>query len=99
MSVNKSLAVNLKRYREQSQLTQEKLAELAGCSKNHLSAIERGKKFPGSSLIEKLCVILKIKPYELFLDESDLQSLSKQKNFIEYVMDSLNTKDLKNPLK
>lgn len=94
MSVNNSIAANLKEIREKHDLTQEKLAEMAGCSKNHLSALERGVKFPSSSLIERLSSILKIKPYELFLDDIDKKKLRRKDNFVEYVMDSLNKKNL-----
>ena len=89
MSANDSIAANLKRYREKENLTQERLSELAGCSKNHLSALERGKKFPSAALIDKFCEILNVKTYELFMDNTDIEELKKQKNFIEYVMDSL----------
>ncbi len=95
MSVNDSMAANLKRYREMQKLTQEQLAELAGCSKNHLSALERGKKFPGAALIEKFSRILNVKPYQLLLDESDIKKHLKRDTIIEYVMESINTDYLK----
>ncbi len=95
MSVNDSMAANLKRFREKQKLTQEQLAELAGCSKNHLSALERGKKFPGAALIDKFCKILDIKPYQLLLDESDIQKHFKRDTIIEYVMESINPDYLK----
>ncbi|HAK46870.1 MAG TPA: hypothetical protein DCO79_13255 [Spirochaeta sp.] len=96
MSVNDSMAVNLKKFREERGLTQEKLSEIAGCSKNHLSALERGVKFPSASLIDKLSQTLKIKPYELLLDTSDNEEIRKQKDFVEYVMDSVDKKKLLN---
>lgn len=96
MSVNDSMAVNLKKFREERGLTQEKLSEIAGCSKNHLSALERGVKFPSASLIDKLSQTLKIKPYELLLDNSDNEEIRKQKDFVEYVMDSVDKKKLLN---
>jgi len=90
------MAVNLKKFREERGLTQEKLSEIAGCSKNHLSALERGVKFPSASLIDKLSQTLKIKPYELLLDTSDNEEIRKQKDFVEYVMDSVDKKKLLN---
>ena len=95
MSVNDSMAANLKRFREKRKLTQEQLAEMAGCSKNHLSALERGKKFPGAALIENFSRILNVKPYQLLLDESDIQKYRKRDSIIEYVMESINTDYLK----
>ena len=94
MSVNNSIAANLKDFREKKDLTQEKLAELAGCSKNHLSALERGVKFPSSSLIDKFSTILRIKPYELFLDKTDKKKLQRKDNFVDYVMDSIDKDQL-----
>ena len=95
MSVTDSFAANLKKFREKEKLTQEQFAELAGCSKNHLSALERGVKFPRDSLIDKFCEILKIKPFELFLDSEDSEKMKKKDSFIDYVMDSIGP-DLKN---
>lgn len=99
MPVNNSIAANLKEFREKQDLTQEKLAEMAGCSKNHLSALERGVKFPSSSLIDRLSLILKIKPYELFLDDNDKIKLRRKDNFVEYVMDSLDKNHLQKIVK
>ncbi len=95
MSVNDCMAANLKKFRENRKLTQEKLAEMAGCSKNHLSSIERGVKFPSAGLIDKLSNILDIKPFELFQDESDINKQHKRNIVIEYVMDSLDREKLK----
>lgn len=36
------LGHRLQEFREQAGLTQQQLSELAGCSKNYLSAVERG---------------------------------------------------------
>ena len=83
------MSVNLKKFREKQNLTQARTAELAGCSKNHLSALERGIKFPSPALIDKLCEILDVKPWELLLDETDRIQIKKQKDFVEYVMDSI----------
>ena len=41
--------------RKELGLTQEKLAEQIGISKNHLSNIERGKNLPTVPLLFKLC--------------------------------------------
>ena len=38
---------NLRFYRNEQGLTQEKLSELTGISTDYLSEIERGKKTPG----------------------------------------------------
>lgn len=41
-----NLQKNIKFYREQKKLTQEKLAEITGISADYISEIERGKKTP-----------------------------------------------------
>ncbi|MDC7227224.1 MAG: helix-turn-helix transcriptional regulator [Spirochaetales bacterium] len=94
MSVYNSMAVNLKKYRENAGLTQEQLAEKAGCSKNHLSVLERGKKFPGGHLIDRLSDALEIKPFVLFLDEKDEAEFIRRKRFVDYVMDSMDKNEL-----
>lgn len=45
-STIKLVQENIKKYRLQAGLTQEKLSELAGISCDYLSEIERGKKAP-----------------------------------------------------
>lgn len=39
-------------------ITQEKLSEEMGISKNHISSIERGKNIPTTQFIFKLCNVL-----------------------------------------
>ena len=89
------MAANLKRFREKEKYTQEQLAELAGCSKNHLSALERGVKFPSASLIEKLSDILNVKPFELLRDEADTRQQQKKDIIIDYVMEKIDPEHLK----
>ncbi len=53
---------NLKLARKNADLTQETLAEKAGVTAKHISAIERGIKFPPLQLIEALANALGIAP-------------------------------------
>ena len=57
---------NLKKIRVARGLTQEKLAELLSVSPEFISLIERGLRAPSFENIEKLCIILKVKEFELF---------------------------------
>lgn len=56
---------NIKKYRNEKNLTQEILSEKAGISCDYLSEIERGKRIPS---LKRLCLIaeaLEIEPYLL----------------------------------
>jgi len=58
---------NLRFYRNERRLTQEKLSELTGISTDYLSEIERGKKTPSFKRIELLANALKVEVYQLFM--------------------------------
>ena len=40
------------------QMSQQELADAAGCAKNHISDIERGKKWPSSALLARIATAL-----------------------------------------
>ena len=56
---------NIKFYRKELGLTQDKLSELSGISSDYLSEIERGKKTPSFKKIDLLANALKIEVYKL----------------------------------
>ena len=58
----------LRKFRRNKDLTQEKLAELAGISVDFVSLIERGLSSPSFDTIQKLADILEVK-YEAFFTE------------------------------
>ncbi len=49
------IGLRIMQRRKELGLSQEKLAEKLGISKNHLSNIERGKYIPTTELIFKIC--------------------------------------------
>ena len=55
---------NIKNYRIANGLTQEKLADLCNISRDYISEIERGKKFPS---LKRLFVIMGIEAYKLLM--------------------------------
>jgi transcriptional regulator with XRE-family HTH domain len=55
-----SIARNIKTLRTQRKLTLEKLAALTGLNKGHLSRIERSKKAPPYSTLNKIAIALKV---------------------------------------
>jgi len=61
------LARNLREHRRKCGFSQEKLAEKIGISTQYLAMIEIARKFPASSVLERLAEAMNIKVYELFL--------------------------------
>ncbi len=57
---------NIKTFRENQNLTQEKLSELAGISADYLSEIERGKKVPSIKRLIQISEALDIEIYKFF---------------------------------
>ena len=63
------LAGNLKVYRNESGLSQQKLAEMVGTAPNYIAMIEGEKRFPTDTMLEKIAAALKREPCELFAIE------------------------------
>ena len=64
------LAQNVKRARQRLGYSQMKLAEMCGLSANYIGTIEIGARFPSASSLQKLCKVLALEPYQLFLDDT-----------------------------
>jgi transcriptional regulator with XRE-family HTH domain len=64
--IKKLLGSNIRAYRTNCGLTQEKLAELSGTATNYLGMIEGGKKFPSADVIERIALALHRDTAELF---------------------------------
>ncbi len=67
-STIKNLQSNIKKYRLQKGLTQEKLAELCNISPDYISEIERGKKTPSLKRLIIISDILKVETYKLLME-------------------------------
>lgn len=65
---------NIRRHRTAGGFSQEKLSEMIQVSKNYISALETGVKFPSAETIAQLCKVLQIEYYELFLDTGKLMA-------------------------
>ena len=61
-----SLADNMKKYRKVQHISQERLAEKAGCSWQTINAIECSVRFPSPKMLAKIANALEIKLYRLF---------------------------------
>lgn len=66
MSLKDTFGKNLKYYRFQADLSQEKLAEIVDIDSKYLSDLENGKYSPSFSKIERLAQALDIEEYLLF---------------------------------
>jgi len=68
---------NVKNLRKQNNLSQEKLAERVGVSKNTISEIENGKKFIHARTLVILARELNTEVYELFKPENTIPDTSE----------------------
>lgn len=57
---------NIKKFRQEKNLTQEQLSELCDISQDYLSEIERGKKTPSLKRFILIAEKLKIPPQRFF---------------------------------
>lgn len=55
----------LKKIREEKNLSQEDVAKAAGIATGYYSRVERGKHSPSSSVLERICKVLKIKSSDI----------------------------------
>ena len=60
-----ALGLNVRRQREQKELTQEKLAERAGLDSTYISGIERGLRNPGIKNVARLAKALGLSTADL----------------------------------
>ena len=79
-----ALAKNLKRARSEQGLTQQDLAERCELSTNYLATVEIGGKFPSSDTLEKLAIALGLKPYQLFLEDGDVEAFDRRELVARY---------------
>jgi len=61
---------NLRKIRKYRNISQMALAERCGTSTSYIGQIEIGNRFPSMELVEKIAVVLEIKPYMLFYDDN-----------------------------
>lgn len=69
MNICNLFGKNIKKYRLESKISQEKLAELTGLHRTYISDIERGLRSISLNNIEKLSIALNVEIYKLFIFE------------------------------
>ena len=70
MSLNDVFASNVRLYREKKNLSQEKLAELAGIHRTYVSGIECGRRNVSLGNIEKIAQALEVDAFILLKKEN-----------------------------
>jgi len=75
MGIQAVFAENMKKYRKEAKLTQEKLAEICGTDHRYIGQIETGVRCPSLEYVERIATALKIAPYRLFYNETDNEGL------------------------
>jgi transcriptional regulator with XRE-family HTH domain len=69
--LNALISRNLKLLRASRKMTQDKLAEAAGISKNYVAEIETGRKYPSPRIYLSLSKALSVPPYYLLFDDRE----------------------------
>lgn len=64
-----TLSNNIKAFRKEKTLTQEKLAEEAELSSQAINAIEGKRRWPGEDTISKIASALDVEVYQLFVPQ------------------------------
>jgi transcriptional regulator with XRE-family HTH domain len=81
-NIREILAKNLRENRRRLNISQPKLAELAGLSAHFVASIETTRKFPTPDVLERLAAALGIDSHELFTvpksPEDALEKLHKE---------------------
>ncbi len=87
LSFQKLLGANIKKYRKQKGISQEKFAELLNVAPTTVSNIETGKNFITSQTLQNITKVLEIEAFKLFIfndnEESKTILLKKLKRNIE----------------
>ena len=85
MRIQTIFAENMKKYRKEAKLTQEKLAELCNTDHRYIGQIETGNRCPSLEYVERISSALNVAPCLLFYDGNenagvaDLSMEQKQK--------------------
>ncbi len=71
MDIIKVFGANVRKYRTEKKITQEKFAELCGLHRTYISDIECFRRSIALDNIQKIANALEIETYKLFLEDYD----------------------------
>lgn len=71
MDIVETFGINLRKYREEKGISQEKFAGLAGLHRTYISDIERFQRSISLKNIQKIAEALEIEAYLLFKEEKE----------------------------
>lgn len=71
MDILNVFANNLRRYRKEKGLSQEKIADMSGLHRTYISAIERKKRSISLDNVQKIADALEIDTYLLFISNAE----------------------------
>ncbi len=69
MDIIKVFGTNVRNYRKEKNISQERLAELSGLHRTYISDIECFRRSISLDNIQKIADALEIKTYKLFVEE------------------------------
>ena len=78
---------NLRYYRKTKGFTQLSFSEAIGLSPNYLNAVEKGKNFPSPEVLQRIVDVLKILPFELFLENHSTPMNKDNQNISKIIQD------------
>lgn len=82
------MGANLKYYRKQRRLSQEKLSEYLDITPKHLCAIETGAAFVSAELLERLTETLDVSASALFYTVEEKSGDDSLLNMVDQIVDS-----------
>ncbi len=68
MDIVKIFGTNLKKYRKEQGLSQEKLADMCGLHRTYISAIERYRRSISLENVQRIADALDVDTYKLFIE-------------------------------
>lgn len=88
MDIVKVFGTNVRKYRNEKRISQEKLAELSGLHRTYISDIERFQRSIALENIQRLADALEVETYKLFLEKEELyngEKMTKNELFAEWM--------------
>lgn len=71
MDILKVFGMNLRKYREERNISQEKFAEMAGLHRTYISDVERFQRSISLGNVQKIADALEIDTYLLFKEDTN----------------------------